>query len=105
MEYIKPDTHLHQVLTWIQDVGASDLHLQEGKPARYRIEGRLKTISTEQLPALSRQQIFALLGENFSPKSSERIEQKFEKRPIFRTFQVGSEKIVPVTRRGYHVQG
>jgi len=78
MEYIKPDTHLHQVLTWIQDVGASDLHLQEGKPARYRIEGRLKTISTEQLPALSRQQIFALLGENFSPKSSERIEQKFE---------------------------
>lgn len=78
MEHIKPDTQLHKILSWIQEVGASDLHLQEDKPARYRVDGRLKLLSAEYLPGLSRQQIIALLGENFSPESTARIEQQCE---------------------------
>ena len=45
MEQIKPGTKLHTILSWIQDIGGSDLHLQEQKPARYRIEGRLNAVS------------------------------------------------------------
>ena len=78
MEYVNPDTQLHKILTWIQDAGASDLHLQEGKPARYRIDGRLGLLSPEHLPSLSRQQILDLLGENFSAETTARIQQKFE---------------------------
>jgi twitching motility protein PilT len=78
MEQVKPGTKLHEVLLWIQETGASDLHLQEAKPARYRIEGQLKTLSPEYLPLLSRQQIMGMLRENFAAATTDRIESELE---------------------------
>lgn len=78
MEQIKQGTKLHRILSWIEDMGGSDLHLQEGKPARYRIDGQLKVLSAENLPPLTRDQIFQLLRDDFSPASATQIEQRTE---------------------------
>jgi len=78
MEYIKPGTKLCHILRWIQEAGASDLHLQEDKPARYRVDGHLKLIAPEQLSPLSRDQLLHLLGDNFSPGAVHQIEQNAE---------------------------
>src|SRR5215831_12388039 len=78
MEQIKPGTNLHEILNWVQEIGASDLHLQENKPARYRVDGHLQVVSPESLTPLTREQILRLLGENFSAESMTRIQQKNE---------------------------
>ena len=78
MENVKPGTKLHKILIWIQDSGASDLHLQEDKPARYRIQGELKVLSPEHLPPFSREQIMAMLDESFTPSATARIEANLE---------------------------
>jgi twitching motility protein PilT len=78
MEQIKRGTKLHDILSWIQDVGGSDLHLQEGKPARYRVDGQLKLLSPENLSPLTREQMLGLLEENFSSDCTGRIELNTE---------------------------
>ncbi len=78
MEHIKPGTKLEKILSWIQEAGASDLHLQEDKPARYRVEGQLRVLSPEHLPPLTRDQMTALLEESFSATSVARIVQNCE---------------------------
>jgi twitching motility protein PilT len=78
MEQIKPGTKLHAILSWIQDIGGSDLHLQEQKPARYRIEGRLNVVQDDTIPPLSRDQIFGLLADNFSAAAAEHVAQDSE---------------------------
>jgi len=78
MEQIKPGTKLHTILSWIQDIGGSDLHLQEQKAARYRIEGRLNVVPEDTIPALSRDQIIGLLADNFSPAATDRVAQEAE---------------------------
>ena len=78
MEQIKPGTKLHDILSWIQDMGASDLHLQESKPARYRIDGHLKVLEAENLSPLTREQLLSMLGENFSPTCTGRIDKDAE---------------------------
>src|SRR5581483_1596552 len=74
MEQIRPGTKLHALLSWVQDAGASDLHLQEDKPARYRVDGQLKILDPKELSPFSKEQIHRLLAENFSLASSSRIE-------------------------------
>jgi twitching motility protein PilT len=78
MEQIKPGTKLHDILSWVQDMGGSDLHLQEGKPARYRIDGHLMVLAAENLSPLTRDQILGLLSDNFSPTTTHRIDQEAE---------------------------
>src|SRR6516164_298355 len=78
MEQIKPGTKLHDILSWVQDMGGSDLHLQEGKPARYRIDGHLMVLAPENLSPLTRDQILGLLADNFSPTTTNRIDQEAE---------------------------
>ena len=78
MEEIKPGTNLHEILRRVQDLGASDLHLREDKPARCRIDGLLKVVPAENLSPLSGEQIRRLLGENFSSESMTQIEQRRE---------------------------
>src|SRR5271169_2626769 len=78
MEHIKPGSKLNEVLHWVQDVGASDLHLQEGKPARYRVEGRLNVVPAETLPPMNREQLTALLGESLSAAVLADISRKAE---------------------------
>jgi twitching motility protein PilT len=78
MENIRPGTKLHHILNWIQEAGASDLHVQEGKPVRFRLHGRLKILPVESIPPLTGRQILDLLGENFAPETVERIHQRFE---------------------------
>jgi twitching motility protein PilT len=78
MEQIRPGTRLHDLLSWIQDLGGSDLHLQESKPARYRIDGQLKVLPQENLAPFNGDQIMRLLAENFSPHCTARIERNSE---------------------------
>ncbi len=78
MEHIKPGTRLNGILQWVQDSGASDLHLQEGKPARYRAEGRLKVAPAETVPVLNREELLALLAETLSAPPVEEIRRKTE---------------------------
>jgi len=78
MEQIKPGTSLHELLTWVQRAGASDLHLQEEKPARYRVEGELRVVSSDSLSPLTHEQLVQLLAECFSPETMARIERKCE---------------------------
>jgi twitching motility protein PilT len=59
-------------------MGGSDLHLQESKPARYRLDGQLKVLPPESLPPLTRDQMLRLLAENFSPHCTEQIERNSE---------------------------
>jgi twitching motility protein PilT len=78
MEQIKPGTRLHDILNWIKDMGASDLHLQEDKPARYRVDGELKVLAPQNLSPLTRDQMLDLLEENFSTDCTGRIERNAE---------------------------
>jgi twitching motility protein PilT len=78
VEQIKEGTKLYTILQWVQDVGASDLHLQEGKPARYRVDGKLLSLDPEALPPLTREQIVSLLQENFSDAASAGVLQNRE---------------------------
>ncbi len=78
MEQIKPGTKLHNILLWTQESGASDLHLQEGKPARYRVQGQLKVVDAKRLPAMSRRELVEMLAENLSPANVAAIEERRE---------------------------
>ncbi len=78
METIRSGSKLHQILDWIREVGASDLHLQEDKPARYRVHGKLKVIPAENVPPMTHRQLMELLGENFVPESLQRLERECE---------------------------
>jgi len=75
METIKTGTRLHQALTWIRDSGASDLHLQEGKPPRYRVEGCLKTFSDGNLPSTGLDCLGEILSESLPAAICERVNQ------------------------------
>lgn len=78
MEQIKSGSRLNDILHWVQDAGASDLHLQEGKPARYRVEGRLRVASAETVPVMDRERLLGLLGESLSAPAVEDIRLKAE---------------------------
>lgn len=78
MEHVKSGSPLQKVLQWIQDQGASDLHLQDGKPARYRIEGRLKAVPPDLIPFSDEGQIRQLLKSDLSPACLADIERRFE---------------------------
>src|SRR3974390_2681807 len=78
MEHIKSGSKLNGILRWVQEVGASDLHLQENKPARCRVEGRLKVAPDETVPTLNREELLALLAETLSVPAVDEIRQKTE---------------------------
>lgn len=89
MEQIKAGTKLYTILQWIQDVGASDLHLQQDKMARYRVDGKLMALPTDALPRLTRDQLTALLRENLSAEASSRI---LESREADLSLQMGETR-------------
>ena len=78
METVNPDTVLGQLLRWIHEQGASDLHLQEGKSARYRLQGRLSVIADEPVPARCQGQVWEVLAENLSPAALAQVREKCE---------------------------
>jgi twitching motility protein PilT len=78
MEHIKPGTKLHDILSWIQGAGASDLHLQEDKPARFRVEGQLRVVPAEDVAPMDGSQLLNLLRENLDSVTVARIEQERE---------------------------
>jgi len=78
MEQIRPGTKLHALLSWVADEGGSDLHLQQDKPARYRVGGELRTLDAESLPPLSGEELHRLLANTFSLAASSRIELERE---------------------------
>lgn len=73
MEYIQPGTKLHAMLQWVQMVAASDLHLQEAKPARYRAQGELRIAPVSEVPVMNASELQGLLRENFTPELCARI--------------------------------
>jgi twitching motility protein PilT len=89
MEIIKPGSPLHKVLSWIEDAGGSDLHLQEGKPARYRLEGRLNLLPADILPPLTQDKLLLLLDSSLSAPARYQIE---EKREVDLSLQMGQTR-------------
>ena len=78
MEYVKPGTQLYRMLHWVQETQASDLHIQEGKPARYRIQGRLNPAPAEVVPVMDRDRLMKVLGESLSGSTAADIGLKPE---------------------------
>lgn len=66
------------MLQWVHLVGASDLHIQEGKPARYRVNGELKIAPASEVPLMTAAEIHAMLADNIAPQTCARIAQSFE---------------------------
>lgn len=75
METITPGSRLHQALERIRDAGASDLHLQDGKPPRYRVDGHLRLFAGEDIPSAGLEDLGVALREGFPAAVCERIEQ------------------------------
>jgi twitching motility protein PilT len=78
MEHIKPNTKLNAVLNWLKDAGASDFHFQEGKPARYRLKGVLKTFPADQVPPSQGEDFWQWFAENFTADTVARIRRDYE---------------------------
>ncbi len=78
MQQVKLGTKLHSILHWVQSVEASDLHMQEGKTSRYRVEGELKIAPTSEVPVMSGEEIYAMLRETLSEDVSEQIRNSRE---------------------------
>src|SRR5271165_3314818 len=89
MEVIKPVSSLHKLLSWVEEAGAADLHLQEGKPSRYRIKGQLKVLPADTLPPLSRDRLLHLLDSSLSASARYQIE---EKREVDMSLQMGQTR-------------
>jgi twitching motility protein PilT len=75
METIDPSTKLGRILGWIQQTGASDLHGQEGKPFRYRREGRLELLPAEGVGESGGFEFHALIDEAFSQSTARAIHE------------------------------
>jgi twitching motility protein PilT len=78
METVNPETKLGRMLRWIQEQEASDLHLQEGKPARYRKHGQLLAFPENQVPVAAQSPVLALLAENLTPIALDQIRRNSE---------------------------
>ena len=78
METVRAGTKLFRILDWVREVGASDLHLQEEKPARYRIQGRLRVLPSENVPPMDWSQLTALLRESLATDTVAKICQSHE---------------------------
>jgi twitching motility protein PilT len=78
MEYVQPNTSLGRLLDWAQQQAATDLHAQADMPYCIRVHGQLTRVPSKVFPSPTHQELIALLRENFSPASVERIEKQFE---------------------------
>ncbi|MBI2925345.1 MAG: PilT/PilU family type 4a pilus ATPase [Verrucomicrobia bacterium] len=78
MEHVRQGTLLSRLLQWSEQREASDLHVQAGRPLRVRIHGRLSPLPDEVSPGLGAEQVYAMLRECFSPRTSQRIEEEHE---------------------------
>lgn len=86
METIKAGSRLHRALEWIRDSGSSDLHLQEGKPARYRTEGQLRVLSSLDFGL---EDVVAIISEAFPETVAGRIG---ESREVDLSLQMGETR-------------
>ena len=63
--------HMNDLLAWVLDAGASDLHLKVGQPPALRLHGR---IVRADAPALSASEMKALLDSITPPHAVQRLE-------------------------------
>lgn len=73
MQSVQPQTRLGELLQWCERRGATDLHVQEGKPLVIRVHGKLQRIPENTYNPLSQDGIFECLRENFSREICEKI--------------------------------
>ena len=78
METIQSNTALSRILDWCQQQDATDLHAQAELPYTIRVHGKLSWVPPEMFPPPADQDIYAMLGENFSPEIAERIKNQRE---------------------------
>lgn len=78
MESIQSNTVLSRILDWCQQQDATDFHAQAEQPYTIRVNGKLSWVPPEIFPPPSEQDIDAMLRENFSADSFERIRQQRE---------------------------
>ena len=65
MQTVQPHTRLGELLQWCERRGATDLHVQAGKPLVIRIHGKLQRIPENTYNPLTEESIFEWLRENF----------------------------------------
>jgi twitching motility protein PilT len=73
MECIADSTSLGRLLDWVHQQSASDLHLQDGKPPRYRLAGQLALVPESAPAAASGASLSKFLVEALSPELYHRI--------------------------------
>jgi twitching motility protein PilT len=78
MEHVQPNSPLGQLLQWCQEQSATDLHAQTDNPYCIRVHGQLSRVPAKRFPPPTQSEFMAMLRENFSAASLERIEKQFE---------------------------
>src|SRR5262252_4740857 len=78
MQTVQPHSRLGELLQWRERRGASDVHIQSGKPFVIRVHGKLQRVPENTYNPLTDDGIYSLLGENFSADACARIKAEDE---------------------------
>lgn len=78
MQTVQPYSRLGELLQWCERRGASDLHVQAGKPFVIRVHGKLQRIPENTYNPISDEGIYSLLAENFTEEACAKIRTQHE---------------------------
>jgi len=73
VQSVQPHTRLGELLQWCERRGATDLHVQAGKPFVIRVHGKLQRVPENTHNPLSQEAIHEWLSETFSPELCQKI--------------------------------
>jgi len=66
--------HLKELLSVMESMNASDIHLQAGSPVAYRIKGEI--VKQENIPAMNEEQLRTMIFEILSEKDKKTFEER-----------------------------
>jgi twitching motility protein PilT len=75
---VQPHSRLGELLQWCERRGASDLHVQSGKPFVIRVHGKLQRIPGNTYNPISDDGIYSLIEENFPAETCGKIKAQRE---------------------------
>ena len=78
MHVIPKGAKLTKVLAWCEERGASDLHIQSGRPHVARVDGALVRVDPAALKPWAGEELYTVLGEAFSPEAVTAIRRRNE---------------------------
>ncbi len=78
MEYVQPHTQLGQLLDWMEQQSATDLHAQVNRPYCIRVHGKLSRVPAKIFPPPTQAELMQMLSDNFGRATVDRIQAQFE---------------------------